>query len=72
MHRPPTFAELEAEGVVAHRFGLLAGRALVHVAHEGASPAALAADPLNRGVLALGRRRFGAKAGVRPLSAVYA
>lgn len=54
VHRPPTFAELEAEGVVAHRFGLLAGRALMHVAHEGASPAALAADPLNRGVLALG------------------
>ena len=53
-HRPPLFAEFEAEGVVAHRFGLLAGRALMHVASDQASPAALAADPLNHGVLALG------------------
>ncbi|MDZ4811107.1 MAG: pepsin-like aspartic protease [Pseudomonadota bacterium] len=50
----PLFTALEVEGVVADKFSLLIRRALVHVLDDSASDAALAADPLNRGLLILG------------------
>jgi hypothetical protein len=50
----PLFNALEQEGVVNDKFALLIRRALVHVLDDTASIAALAADPLNRGVLVLG------------------
>jgi hypothetical protein len=50
----PLFNALEQEGVVNDKFALLVRRALVHVLDDGDSTAALAADPLNRGVLVLG------------------
>jgi hypothetical protein len=50
----PAFTALEEEGVVRDQFGLLVQRAVVHVASEGLSDHALAADPLNRGTLVLG------------------
>lgn len=50
----PAFAALEEEGVVRDQFALQAQRAVVHVREDGLSDAALAADPLNRGVLVLG------------------
>lgn len=50
----PLFNSLEQEGVVNDKFALLVRRALVHVLDDTASTAALAADPLNRGVLVLG------------------
>lgn len=50
----PAFTALEEEGVVRDQFGLLVQRAVVHVAAEGLSDNALAADPLNRGTLVLG------------------
>ncbi len=50
----PAFTALEEEGVVRDQFALLVQRAVVHVASEGLSDHALAADPLNRGTLVLG------------------
>jgi hypothetical protein len=50
----PAFTALEEEGVVRDQFSLLVQRAVVHVAAEGLSDHALAADPLNRGTLVLG------------------
>ncbi len=50
----PAFSALEEEGAVRDSFGLVVQRAVVHVASEGLSTAALAADPLNRGTLVLG------------------
>jgi hypothetical protein len=50
----PAFTALEEEGVVRDQFALLVQRAVVHVASDGLSDHALAADPLNRGTLVLG------------------
>ena len=50
----PAFSALEEEGVVRDQFALTVPRAVVHVAGEGLSDHALAADPLNRGVLVMG------------------
>lgn len=50
----PAFTALEEEGVVRDQFGLLVQRAVVHVASDGLSDHALAADPLNRGTLVIG------------------
>lgn len=50
----PAFTALEEEAVVRNRFALAVSRAVVHVPHERASTAMLAADPLNRGALVLG------------------
>ena len=50
----PAFQALEKEGVCRNRFGFSAGRAIVHVARDGLSLHAQAADPLNRGTLVLG------------------
>jgi hypothetical protein len=50
----PAFTALEEEGVCRNRFGFAAGRAIVHVAGDGASLHAQACDPLNRGTLVLG------------------
>ncbi|MGN6513129.1 MAG: pepsin-like aspartyl protease [Lysobacteraceae bacterium] len=50
----PLFDALAAAHAVANRFALLVRRALVHVLDDGADDAALAADPLNQGLLILG------------------
>lgn len=50
----PAFSALEEEGVLRDRFALAVGRAVVHVAAEGASGHTLAGDPLNAGTLVLG------------------
>lgn len=50
----PLFSALEREGIVADKFALLMPRALVHVIDDGASPAQLDRDPLNRGLLVIG------------------
>lgn len=50
----PVFTALEEHGTCRDRFALTVGRAVVHVAGEGASLHAQAADPLNRGALVLG------------------
>lgn len=50
----PAFSALEEEGVVRDQFALTVQRAVVHVAAEGLPDHALAADPLNRGVLVIG------------------
>lgn len=50
----PLFCALEDEGLFADRFALSVRRAVVHVADAAATPAQLAVDPLNSGVLVLG------------------
>lgn len=50
----PLFTALADAGRVANRFALLVRRPLVHVDDDGATPAMLAADPRNQGVLVLG------------------
>ena len=50
----PLFGALADTHAVADRFALLVRRALVHVLDDAADAAALAADPLNQGVLVLG------------------
>ncbi|NUS39894.1 MAG: A1 family peptidase, partial [Lysobacter sp.] len=50
----PLFSALADAHGVANRFALLVRRALVHVTNDGANDAALAADPLNQGLLILG------------------
>ena len=50
----PLFSALEEQHRVSNRFALLVRRALVHVIDDAADDAALAADPLNQGVLILG------------------
>ena len=50
----PAFTALEEEGVVRDQFAMQVQRAVVHVAADGLSDHALAADPLNRGTLVLG------------------
>ena len=50
----PAFTALEEEGVVRDQFGLVVQRAVVHVASDGLTDHALAADPLNRGTLVIG------------------
>lgn len=50
----PAFTALEEHGVCRNRFGMTVGRAVVHVASEGASLHAQASDPLNRAALVLG------------------
>ncbi|KFN49427.1 pepsin-like aspartic protease [Arenimonas composti] len=50
----PALSALEEHDVVRDRFGFLAGRAVVHVAGDGVSLHAQAADPLNRGALVAG------------------
>ncbi|MCQ4163354.1 pepsin-like aspartic protease [Tahibacter harae] len=50
----PLFCALEGEGLFADRFALSVRRAVVHVTDAAATPAQLAADPLNSGVLVLG------------------
>jgi hypothetical protein len=50
----PAFDAFEEHGVTRNRFGITVGRGVVHVASDGASLHAQAADPLNRGTLVLG------------------
>jgi hypothetical protein len=50
----PLFTALEEQHRVQNRFALLVRRSLVHVIDDTADDAALAADPLNQGLLILG------------------
>ncbi|HSR65222.1 MAG TPA: pepsin-like aspartic protease [Xanthomonadaceae bacterium] len=50
----PLFGALADAHAVANRFALLVRRALVHVLDDGAGDEAIAADPLNQGLLILG------------------
>lgn len=50
----PLFSQMAQQGRVHDRFGLWVQRALVHVCEDGAEPAALDADPRNRGLMVLG------------------
>jgi hypothetical protein len=50
----PLFTELEQQGVVQNKFGLLTHRAVVHVAKKGMSLEQQLQDPLNQGFFIIG------------------